>query len=160
MHSSDIEEFMACWFAGVLHHIFMHISQQASCSGSFAISASVHGKGQQRTETQLNMTWSVAAQHTQSLFLRCKAEEVRPNWEQRISPSSPQGEIRHPTRNSYSSWNKPQRWRLYCPRPMASHTSDEAFPYYLHCLNWILVMTLPCRFWDNLHVFTSQQQEY
>lgn len=128
MRSSDIDEFMALWFAGVLHLIFIHVSQQASYGGSSAISASVHGEGAAKNGDAIkhDMKCSCSAYTTPLLILQSRRGSSKLRTENlsiittRRDQTSNQELLQH--------LEQTPKVRLYCLRPMASQTSDEIFP--------------------------------
>lgn len=68
MCSSDMDKFMAAWFAGILCLIYMDVSHQASYNGIFAINTSVHGAGAGKKWDAIKIRYEVQQLSIQKAF--------------------------------------------------------------------------------------------
>lgn len=74
---------MTAWLAGILHLIWMDVSHQASYSGRFAISTSVHGEGVERRgmQSKYDMKCSSSAYKKLPLTLQISTGSSKPREE-------------------------------------------------------------------------------
>lgn len=105
---------------------------------------SAWGRSRKEVRYDQNMLWSVAAQCTKSLSLRCRAAQDPANPEQQRVPLWSPWRTEHSLGNFYSGWHsRAQGWNHCCLKAMRSQASDEAFPIQmLQYLSWIHAMVL------------------